>query len=59
MGVIEIVVALCLQAEPSSCRISRETHPGAVTSCLLADVVDDVAASPGWYRARYSCRWRS
>ncbi|RXF75331.1 hypothetical protein [Hansschlegelia zhihuaiae] len=58
MGVIEIVVALCLQAEPANCRISREKHAGGVTACLVADIVDSVTATPGWYRARYSCRWR-
>ncbi|MGA0530366.1 hypothetical protein [Hansschlegelia sp. KR7-227] len=58
MGMIEIVVALCLQAEPSSCRISRERHPGAMTACVQSSA-GDALSEPGWYRARYSCRWRT
>jgi hypothetical protein len=58
MGMIEIVVALCLQAEPAACRINRETHLGAATTCLMMDAENGGGTEIGWYRARFSCRWR-
>jgi hypothetical protein len=59
MGMIEIVVALCLQAEPAACRVTRERHRGSASACAKLDSIDGETASPGWYLARWSCRWRS
>lgn len=57
MGVAELIVAICLQAEPGACRIFHRQQPGA-NGCAVIQEVDDLLARPGWYRARWTCRWR-
>ena len=56
MGIAEIVVALCLQAEPGACRITRERFIGGMTACAVRE--DAEAPPPGWFVARWTCRWR-
>lgn len=58
MGMIELVVAMCLQAEPSACKISRTALVGAINACAMADSDGAVEREPGWYVARWTCRWR-
>ncbi|MFD1702359.1 MULTISPECIES: hypothetical protein [Methylopila] len=56
MGMIELVVAMCLQAEPAACRITRTALVGSPNSCASAD--SESVREPGWYMARWTCRWR-
>lgn len=59
MGVAELVVAICLQAEPSSCKIFHHRQPGALNGCAVVENVDDdLTVGPGWYLARWTCKWR-
>ncbi len=57
MGIAELIVAICLQAEPSACRIFHRRQPGA-TGCAVIEEAEDLLATAGWYRARWTCRWR-
>lgn len=56
MGVAEMIVAICLQAEPSACRITRERLSGGFMVCAIHEDSEPVAT--GWYLARWTCRWR-
>ena len=58
MGVVELIVALCLQAEPGACRVERRQQPAPFTACVVAEEVRELAPPPGWYLARWTCRWR-
>lgn len=58
MGMIELVVAMCLQAEPAACRITRTQLVGAMTACASVDSDGSNGREPGWYVARWTCRWR-
>lgn len=57
MGVAELVVAICLQAEPAACRIFHHRQASAVNGCAVVDD-DSLRVEPGWYLARWTCRWR-
>lgn len=57
MGIAELVVAICLQAEPSACKVFHHRLPSALTGCAVVDD-EDLAVEPGWYLARWTCRWR-
>ncbi len=58
MGVAELVVAICLQAEPSSCRIFHQRQPAALSGCAVVEENDELTVEPGWYLARWTCKWR-
>ena len=58
MGVAEHIVALCLQAEPSSCRIIHRRQIAPMTGCAITEDAEEATPGPGWYRARLTCRWR-
>lgn len=58
MGVAELVVAICLQAEPSSCRIFHQRSPSATNGCAIVEDHEAVTVQEGWYLARWTCRWR-
>lgn len=58
MGVAELVVAICLQAEPSACRIFHHRSPSAMQGCAIVEDVDPVTVEPGWYLARWTCKWK-
>ncbi|GBD48084.1 hypothetical protein [Methylopila sp. Yamaguchi] len=57
MGMVELIVALCLQAEPGACRITRTRGMGSLTTCAAMDA-DGGERPRGWYVARWTCRWR-
>ena len=52
MGVAELIVALCLQAEPSSCRIIHRRQIAPMTGCAIIKDAEDVEPKPEEYRAR-------
>lgn len=56
MGIAELIVAICLQAVPRACRITRDHIVGGLTSCVVRE--EPQAPAPGWYLARSTCRWR-
>ncbi len=58
MGVAELIVAICLQAEPAACRVYHHREQAALTGCAIVDEADDLAIQPGWYLARWTCRWK-
>lgn len=58
MGVAELVVAICLQAEPSACRVFHHSEPAAFKGCAMVEDNDDLIVQPGWYLARWTCKWR-
>lgn len=58
MGFAELVVAICLQAEPSSCRIFHQRQQGHSAGCAVVDNADELAIGPGWYLARWTCKLR-
>ncbi|HEY0293459.1 MAG TPA: hypothetical protein VGC51_14185 [Hansschlegelia sp.] len=59
MGVAELIVAICLQAEPGACRVFHRNSPSALNGCALAEEASGaLTVEPGWYLARWSCRWR-
>jgi|GEM_PF-6429377 len=57
MGIAELIVAVCLQAEPAACRVQHR-QAFAANGCALIEDISDLAAPPGWYLARWTCRWR-
>ncbi|MDR4308353.1 hypothetical protein IHQ68_17175 [Chelatococcus sambhunathii] len=59
MGAIEIVMVLCLQAEPAACRVTREVQAAPLTACIVREGGDGPVPDRNWYVARYSCRWRA
>lgn len=57
MGIAELVVAICLQAEPGACKIFHQRQPGSANGCAVVED-DSLHVEPGWYLARWTCRWR-
>jgi hypothetical protein len=58
MGMAELVVAICLQAEPSNCRVFHQRQASALSGCAVVEDNDELTVKPGWYLARWTCRWR-
>jgi hypothetical protein len=58
MGVAELIVALCLQAEPSSCRIIHRRQIAPMTGCAVIEDAEEAAPRLEEYRARLTCGWR-
>ena len=57
MGIAELIVAVCLQAEPAACRVHHR-QSAAINGCAVVEDISGLAAPPGWYVARWTCRWR-
>lgn len=58
MGVAELIVAICLQAEPGACKVFHQRQASAMNGCAIVEDPDTVTVEPGWYLARWTCRWR-
>ena len=58
MGIAELIVALCLQAEPGACRIVHRQQPAPISGCAIIEEPEELTPPPGYYLARWTCRWR-
>ncbi|MFJ5488631.1 hypothetical protein ACIKTA_13955 [Hansschlegelia beijingensis] len=57
MGIAELIVAVCLQAEPAACMVHHR-QSAAINGGAVVEDINDLAVPPGWYVARWTCRWR-